>query len=84
MTTLLDAIAGTILRNGRALETVLDAGDCERIAKSVLEAQPTITLPEIETRMANLEPEERDDWPYQAIRQLQAELNARSEKKWRK
>jgi len=54
------------------------------MTQPTIEAQPTITLPEIETRMANLEPEERDDWPYQAIRQLQAELNARSEKKWRK
>jgi len=33
---ILHAVAGTIMRDGRPLETIMDAADCERIAKSVL------------------------------------------------
>jgi len=32
---ILDAVAGTVMRDGKPLETMMDAGDCERIAKSV-------------------------------------------------
>jgi hypothetical protein len=37
------AVAGTIMRDGRALETIMDATDCERIARSVFENCSAVT-----------------------------------------